>query len=85
LRPIQCPMKKKNQDGTYTQCPAMLTRNEASINNHLRLSHKTTSDQRTRLRIKLLGDLREGNKEKMAAKRASREERARAKIGGIKS
>lgn len=85
MRPIQCPMKKRNKDGTYTQCPAMLTRNEASINNHLRLSHKTTSDQRTRLRIKMLGDLEERNKEKKKAKRSSHEERHRAKQAGIKS
>jgi len=83
MRPIRCPMKKKNADGTVTQCEAMLTRNESSINNHLRLSHKTTSEQRTKLRIKLLGDQRVANAEKKAARCNYQREKALLKTTGV--
>lgn len=74
MRDIICPMKG---------CDKMLTRNEASINNHLRLSHKTTPEQRLRLRIKMLGDLREANKEKKKARCDAQREKALLKTTGL--
>jgi hypothetical protein len=74
MRDIKCPMKG---------CEAMLTRNEASINNHLRLSHRTTPEQRMRLRIRLLGDQRIANAEKKAARCNAQREKALQKVTGV--
>ena len=73
MRDVLCPMKG---------CEKMITRNDASINNHLRMSHKTTSEQRTRLRIRILGDMRQENA--LRKQQAStQDERKRARDSGI--
>jgi len=73
MRDVLCPMKG---------CEKMITRNDASINNHLRLSHKTTSEQRTRLRIRILGDMRQENALRKQQS-STQDERKRARDSGI--
>ena len=73
MRDVLCPMKG---------CDKMITRNDASINNHLRLSHKTTSEQRTRLRIRILGDMRQENALRKQQS-STQDERKRARDSGI--
>jgi hypothetical protein len=77
---IRCPMKKKG-----VQCDYMMEPSESSVNNHLRMSHNTTTEQRTRLKIRLLGNLVEAAKEKKKARQHSKqEEKVRAKQAGIR-